>query len=114
MISNQNYRDEILPFSIEGTRIRGRIVRLSNVYHDLLETKQYPEIVANFIGELSTLTILLADTIKYDGIFILQTQSDGPINISVADITHTGLIRGYALYDKAKLDKISAHPSVPE
>ena len=114
MISHQNYRNEILPFSIEGTRIRGRIVRLSNVYHDLLETKQYPEIVANFIGELATLTILLADTIKYDGVFILQTQSDGPINMSVADITHTGLIRGYALYDKVKLDKISANPSVPE
>ncbi|MFL2782617.1 MAG: Hsp33 family molecular chaperone HslO [Rhodospirillales bacterium] len=114
MTSNQNYFNEILPFSIEGTQIRGRIVRLSNVYRDLLDTKQYPEIIANFIGELSALTILLADTIKYDGIFILQTQSDGPINMSVADITHTGLIRGYALYDKGKLDKIGNHPSIPE
>src|SRR5260370_17528 len=48
---------------------------------------------------------MLAGALKYDGIFTLQTKSDGPVRLIVADVSTEGAVRGYAQYDGDRLDQ---------
>jgi len=45
---------------------------------------------------LMALSAALANSIKYDGRFTVQTKGDGPVRMMVADISSAGGIRGYA------------------
>jgi molecular chaperone Hsp33 len=52
------------------------------------------------MGDLTAMPAAMADSLKYDELFILQTQSDSPVSMMVVDVTSDGTIRGYARYDK--------------
>ena len=107
------FPDEVQSFSVEHTNVRGRLVRLSKAYEKILTNHNYPAQVASLIGELTAMSISLADSLKYDGQFILQTQSDGPINMMVANVTSSGTIRSYARYDSEKFNNTIKQNSVP-
>jgi molecular chaperone Hsp33 len=107
------FPDEVQSFSIENTNVRGRLVRLGKAYENILNNHNYPTQVAGLIGELTVMSISLADSLKYDGQFILQTQSNGPINMMVANVTSSGTIRSYARYDSRKFNKTIKKNSVP-
>jgi molecular chaperone Hsp33 len=47
---------------------------------------------------------LLAAAIKYDGVFTVQTSSDGAIGTMIADITSEGVLRAYAGFDPAAVE----------
>src|SRR5690606_8084083 len=64
----------------------------------------YPEPVARLLAEAVALTVLLGTSLKFDGKFILQTRSDGPVDMLVADLRTPGSVRAYARYDQARLD----------
>lgn len=108
------FASEVQPFSIEGANVRGRLVRLGLAFDDILTGHDYPAPVGRLMGELTAMTAALADSLKYDGLFILQTQSDGPVSMMVVDVTSAGEMRGYARYDADKLagtsDKQAAVP----
>jgi molecular chaperone Hsp33 len=95
--------DLIQPFQIESHSLRGRLVRLGPAIDAILSAHDYPEPVAALLGETVTLAALFADAMKFEGILTIQTKSDGPVNLLVADVTSTGDIRGYAGYDEEKL-----------
>ena len=97
--------DLVLPFQIEASRLRGRIVKLGPALDEILTRHKYPEPVARFLAETMALAVLLSSMLKYDGIFTLQTKGDGPIKLMVADITSVGDIRAYAQYDEDALKK---------
>ena len=42
------------------------------------------------------LAVVLASGLKYDGIFSVQTHGDGPVAMTVANVTSDGDLRGYA------------------
>ena len=100
--SSSEFPDEVQSFSLENTNVRGRLVRLGKTYGNILNNHNYPIQVASLIGELTTMSICLADSLKYHGQFILQTQSTGPVNMMVANITSEGTLRSYARYDTKK------------
>ena len=110
--------DLVQPFRIGPYALRGRLVRLGPALDRILSQHDYPEPVAMILGEAIALAVTLAGALKYDGIFTLQTKSDGPVRLIVADVSTDGAVRGYAQYDAARLDAASAHPgtspSVPE
>ncbi len=56
------------------------------------------------LGEMLVLTAAVAGALKFDGRFTLQTKSDGPISMMVADLATPGAMRGYARYDPAALE----------
>lgn len=91
--------DMLLPFQIESLGLRGRMVRLGAQVDAVLTRHDYPEPVARMLGEALALSALLAGALKYDGVFTLQIQSDGPISLLVADVTSDGHLRGYAQFD---------------
>ncbi|GGF39913.1 33 kDa chaperonin [Aliidongia dinghuensis] len=108
--------DLILPFQIEATALRGRLVRFNSAVDKIITQHGYPDAVASLLCEAVTLAALLAGALKYDGVFTLQTKGDGPVRLVVADVTSAGAVRGYAQYDAealAALDAAADTPPVP-
>jgi molecular chaperone Hsp33 len=112
--------DLIQPFQIDPFALRGRLVRLGPTVDRILSQHDYPEPVAAILGEAVTLAIVLAGALKYDGVFTLQTKSDGPVRLLVADVSTEGAVRGYAQYDRERLEAAASlgrpgkSPSVPD
>lgn len=90
-------------FQIEGLDVRGRLLRLGPELAKVLDAHAYPDAVSRMLAETLALGALLASALKYDGLFTLQVQSDGPISLMVADITSDGAVRGYARFDEARV-----------
>lgn len=95
--------DAVLPFQIEALDLRGRVVRLGPAVDDILSRHDYPLPVAKLLGEAIVLGLLLGSALKFDGRFILQTQTDGPVAMLVVDFTSPDQIRACARFDKAKV-----------
>ncbi len=91
----------IQPFQIEDLGLLGRIIRLDTVLASAFERQNYPDEVAQLLAETMAMTASLSGIIKFDGIFTLQTQGDGPVNLLMADITSDGDMRGYARFHEA-------------
>ena len=91
--------DGVQPFRIDGAPIRGRFVRLDKTLARVLANHNYPEAVARLLAECLALAAMLANSIKYDGVFILEIRGTGPIRLIVVDVRSDGDMRGYAQYD---------------
>jgi len=94
----QNF-DLAQTFQLDGLDVRGRLVRLGPTLDQILKSHDYPDVVAEMLAETLALGATLASILKYDGLFTLQVQSDGPISLLVADLTSDGDLRGYARFD---------------
>jgi molecular chaperone Hsp33 len=97
------FDDYVLPFQLESSGARGRLIRLGPVVDEILRKHDYPEPVLRLLGEAVTLTAMLGASLKIDGKFILQTQSDGPVSFLVVHYTYPGHVRGYVSYSKEAL-----------
>lgn len=102
--------DQVLPFQIESSRARGRIVRLGPAISSILGQHDYPEAVSILLGEAITLTAMLGASLKFDGKFILQTSSEGAVSFLVAQYHAPGNIRGYASFSKDAFERSSGEP----
>ena len=92
--------DVVLPFMIESSRLRGRIVRLDSILDQIQQAHKYAAPVAQLTAEIATMAVLLGSMLKYDGIFTLQVQGDGPVKILVSDFTSAGDVRACATISK--------------
>lgn len=95
--------DTVIPFQVEELDIRGRVVQLGETLNSILNRHQYPEPVSYLLAEALLLTVLLGTSLKLTGKFILQTHSDGPVNMLVCDFSPPFSLRGYARFDKEQL-----------
>ncbi|MBB3066300.1 Hsp33 family molecular chaperone HslO [Limibacillus halophilus] len=91
--------DQIKPFMVEAAGVRGRVVRLADAVQEVLSRHAYPAPVAGVLAEMLALGAALGSLLKFEGIFTLQTKSDGPVRTMVVDMTSEGNLRGYADYD---------------
>ncbi len=91
--------DLIRPFQIESAGLRGRLVRLGPTADEILKRHDYPASVSELLGQALALTAALAGSLKFDGVFTLQTKSDGPVRMMVVDFASPGGLRGYAQFD---------------
>ncbi len=91
------------PFLIFGGAFRGRLVRLTASVTDILNRHNDPPAVAALLAESMAAAAALAGGLKFDGIFTLQVQSDGPVNMLVTDVTSTGDLRAWAKFDHDRL-----------
>ena len=101
------FGDFIQPFQIEDLGLMGRIVRLDGALASAFARQNYPVEVTSLLAEAMALTASLSGIIKFDGIFTLQTQSDGPVNLLMSDITSDGDMRGYARFDTEAVELAS-------
>src|SRR5262245_43306823 len=95
--------DTVLPFEVAALDLRGRVVRLGPMIDRILSGHDYPLPVAKLLGEAVALTVLLGSALKFDGRFILQTQTDGAVPMLVVDFTTPGKVRAYARFDRERL-----------
>jgi molecular chaperone Hsp33 len=101
--------DTILPFAVEPLDLRGRLVRMGPAVDTILRSHAYPAPVAKLLGEAIALTALLGSVLKFEGRFILQTTTDGPVNMLVVDFRTPGSVRACARFDKSAVaDAIGA------
>ena len=105
--------DLVAAFQIEQRPVRGRITRLGAVVDDILTRHDYPEAVANLLGEACALAALVGASLKFEGRLILQAQGDGPVAFVVADYDTTGALRGYCRYDAEKVAAVSGGFALP-
>lgn len=99
--------DAVVPFTLEKLDTRGRVVRLGAALDAILTRHDYPLPVARLLGEAVVLAALIGSSLKFEGRFILQTQTDGPVNLIVVDFDAPDGMRGYARYDHDALLKAS-------
>ncbi len=97
--------DTVMPFEVAKLDLRGRVVRLGPAVDEILSRHAYPQPVAKLLGEALVLTVMLGSSLKIDGRFILQTQSDGPVRMLVVDFIAPDKVRACARFDK---DRVAA------
>ena len=99
--------DLVAAFQIEGEPVRGRLARLGPAVDKVLRAHDYPDAVANLLGEACALAALVGSNLKFDGRLIVQAQGDGPVRYVVADYDTSGGLRGYCRFDPVELGKLS-------
>lgn len=106
--------DVAVPFTLDTLDSRGRVVRLGEVLDSILARHDYPEPVARLLGEAVVLAALVGSSLKFEGRFILQAQTDGPVNLIVVDLEAPDGLRGYARFDAdAVRDAVAAGATRP-
>src|ERR671937_1425635 len=94
--------DAVLAFEVGALDLRGRLTRLGPALDDILTKHDYPAPVGKLLGEAIVLTTLLGSALKFEGRFILQAQTDGPVSFLVVDYQAPDRLRAYARYDASR------------
>ncbi len=92
--------DRVVPFQVSPLDIRGRAIQLGPMLNSILDRHDYPAPVAALLGEAIVLTVLLGTSLKFEGKFIFQTQSEGPVSLLVVDYRTPDAVRAHARYDE--------------
>jgi molecular chaperone Hsp33 len=101
--------DTVQPFEVSALDLRGRVVRLGPAVDTILTGHDYPQPVAKLLGEAIVLGVLLGTALKFEGRFILQTKTDGPVRMLVVDFMTPDRVRACARFDKKTVaDAMSA------
>src|SRR6202165_5386438 len=91
-------RDCLHRFMFEQYPIRGHLVHLDTAWRALIEHHEYPAAIRDTLGEAVAASLLLAATVKFDGVLSLQLQGDGPVHLMLAQCTSGLGVRGLARY----------------
>lgn len=106
---NFDWDDTILPFQLDVSNIRGRIVRLDGLLNTIIQQHDYPLEVSAILAEAVVLTVLIGQSIKLRWKLSLQIRGNGPIRILATDYIAPSAegtpaqIRAYASFDKERL-----------
>jgi molecular chaperone Hsp33 len=113
--------DTVLPFQLDVSDIRGRVVRLDGALDEILSQHQYPPQIEALVAETALLTALIGQSIKLRWKLSLQVRGKGPARLIATDYYgpsedgEPARIRAYASYDADRLDTAaSAYSQVGE
>jgi molecular chaperone Hsp33 len=88
--------DTVRRFMFEKFPVRGYVVHLDASWRALHENHDYPAVIRDTLGEAAAATVLLASTLKFEGLLTLQMQGPGPMHLLVSQATHRMAIRAVA------------------
>jgi molecular chaperone Hsp33 len=91
-------RDSLHRFMFEHFPIRGQLVHLDASWRALIEHRDYPAGIRDALGQGVAASLLLASTIKFEGVLSLQLQGDGPVRLMLVQCTDGLGVRGLARY----------------
>jgi molecular chaperone Hsp33 len=94
-------RDRLRRFVFEGLPVRGQLVHLDASWLALLEHRTYPPLIRDTLGQALAASVLLAATIKFDGLLSLQLRGDGPLSLMLAQCTSGFGVRAVAQHRDA-------------
>ncbi|MCQ4325171.1 Hsp33 family molecular chaperone HslO [Stutzerimonas stutzeri] len=90
--------DQTQRFLFDDSDVRGEIATLEESYQHVLAKHDYPEPVAQLLGELLAAAALLVGTLKFDGLLILQARSSGAVPLLMVECSSEREVRGIARY----------------
>lgn len=90
-ISDQSHR-----FLFEQGNVRGERVMLDQSSREALAKRDYPAAVAQMLGESLAAVVLMAATLKFEGLLSLQARGSGAVSLLMAESNHLREIRGIA------------------
>ena len=88
--------DSVHRFLFESLDIRGAIVHLDDTWRHMQEGRNYQPPVAQLLGEMASVTALIAAQLKQAGRLTLQLRGSGPIQMLVMDCNEQLQMRGMA------------------
>jgi molecular chaperone Hsp33 len=91
-------RDTLHRFLFDHFPIRGHLVHLDAAWRALIEHREYPDTIRETLGEAVVASLLLAATIKFDGVLSLRLRGVGPMHLLLAQCTSGLGVRGLARY----------------
>ncbi|MFM8339384.1 MAG: Hsp33 family molecular chaperone HslO [Fluviibacter sp.] len=91
--------DRFVRFHFPELSIRGAWVHLDDTYRALIAGRNYPAAVERMLGEMASVTALMAGQLKHPGRLTFQMRDPGPINLLVMDCTDKLGLRGTAQWD---------------
>ncbi len=106
--------DHVVPFQVDPLDVRGRAVQLGPMLDAILSRHAYPEPVARLLAQACVVTVLLGTSLKFQGKFILQTRTEGPVDMLVADFATPHALRAYARFDAERLAELTAAGTVSD
>src|ERR1700730_13607198 len=80
-------RDSLHRFIFEHYPIRGHLVHLDASWRALIEHREYPGVIREVLGETVVASLLLAATIKFEGVLSLQLHGPGAVPLLFAQCT---------------------------
>lgn len=98
-------------FIFESTDVRGELASLEESYAHVLAKHTYPEPVAALLGELMAAAALLINTLKFDGLLVLQARSSGAVPLLMVECSSERELRAIARYEA---EQISSAASLQE
>jgi molecular chaperone Hsp33 len=101
-------RDSLHRFLFDQFPIRGHLVHLDASWRALIEHRDYPALIRNTLGQAVAASLLLAATLKFEGVLSLQLQGDGPVHLLLAQCTSGLGVRGLARFREEKLNGVAA------
>ncbi len=88
--------NELQGFLLEGSGVRGALVRLEETWRQVLAAHNYAQPVRTLLGEGVAATVLLASGLKSRPSVSLQLQGDGPLKLLLIQCTEALRVRGMA------------------
>lgn len=95
-------------FLLENLNVRGVIVQADNAWQDLLNRREYPENVQDYLGEAVAATLLMTANLKTDSRLLLQLQGEGEVSLLVVQADNRPHFRAMA-----KLSEQISHNTLP-
>lgn len=108
LVEKKKLKGYIVPFALEGAKVRGRLVRLGSSLSDITDKHQYPEIINKYIAEMLALGAALIMDMKTSGAITLQITNSATVRMIVADVSSNGDMRACATWDSAALNALLA------
>lgn len=102
--------DTVLPFQLDQSGIRGRVVRLDGALDKMLTQHAYPPVIEALVAETALLTALIGQSIKLRWKLSIQVRGKGAARLIATDYYgpqaegEPARIRAYASYDDERLD----------
>jgi len=112
--------DTVLPFQLDRSDIRGRVVRLDGVLDEVLSKHDYPPQIEALVAESALLTALIGQMTKLRWKLSLQIRGNGAVKLIATDYygpTDDGQparIRAYASYEAEELTDAPAFEQLGE
>lgn len=92
-------RNYVQRFLLENLDIRGAVVHLDSIWRQMTAGRHYPQPVAQLLGEMSAVTLLLGENLKQTGRLTIQLTGSGPVSMLVLDCSENLHLRGMAKCD---------------
>jgi molecular chaperone Hsp33 len=109
-LSEHHERDRLQRFLFEHAPVRGQLVSLDDAWREVLARRAYPPALRTVLGELMAASALLAATLKFEGVLVLQIQGSGPLRLLVVECQCDLRLRATARFDGSESDLLALGP----